>query len=245
MVCRIPRPAATSALWKIASTRASSSALHQIAPRLRHYHQLYPNVRVHLQASNRYLDMIDSGIDVAIRTREFESDSNITIRRLASTRRVLCASPGYLAAHEAPRTPEDLKQHHFLLCVLANQWHELKLTLREETQVIQVLGILESNDGQILRAAALDGMGILVQPSYIVYEDIVAGRPVPLLNEWDPPRLQINIAYPSRKHLPTKVRTFIDFMVDEFRTNDYERKWTSYMGLRGPKPLGHLDAGAR
>lgn len=57
---------------------------------------------------------------------------------------------------------------------------------------------------------------------------------MPLLNEWDLPRLQISIAYPSRKHLPTKVRTFIDFMVDEFRTNDYERKWTSYMGLRGP-----------
>lgn len=67
------------------------------------------------------MDMIDSGIDVAIRTREFESDSNITIRRLASTRRVLCASPGYLAAHGAPRMREDLKQHHFLLYVLANQ----------------------------------------------------------------------------------------------------------------------------
>lgn len=76
-------------------------------------------------------------------------------------------------------------------------------------------------------------MGILVQPSYIVYDDIVAGRLVPILNDWDLPRLQINIAYPSRKHLSAKVRSFIDFMVDEFNRNDYERKWTSFMGLRG------------
>lgn len=214
-----------------------SFSLHQIAPRLRRYHELYPNVTVHLEAANRYMDMIDSGIDVAIRTREFESDSNITIRRLASTRRVLCASPGYLAAHGVPQVPQDLTKHDFLLYVLANKWHELKLTLRDETQVIQVRGLLESNDGQILRAAALDGMGILVQPSYIVYDDIVAGRLVPVLNEWDLPRLQINIAYPSRKHLPTKVRSFIDFMVDEFERNEYERKWTSYMGLRVSAPV--------
>lgn len=209
-----------------------SFSMQQIAPRLVRYRQLYPNVKVHVEVANRYLDMIDEGIDVAIRTREFEPDSNITIRRLASTRRVLCASPSYLARAGVPRSPEDLRGHHFLLYVLANRAHELRLTLGEETQVIQVEGVLESNDGQVLRAAALEGMGILIQPSYIVYEDIVAGRLVPVLNDWDLPRLQINIAYPSRKHLSTKVRSFIDFMVDEFGRNGYERKWTGYMGLR-------------
>lgn len=79
-------------------------------------------------------------------------------------------------------------------------------------------------------------MGLLVQPSCIVYDPIVAGRLVPVLNEWDLPRLQINIADPSRQHLPTKVRSIIDFMVDEFERNDYERKWTSYMGLRATAP---------
>lgn len=105
-----------------------------------------------------------------------------------------------------------------------------------------VQGLLESNDGQVLRAAALEGLGILVQPSYIVYDDIVAGRLVPVLNDWDLPRLQINIAYPNRKHLSARVRSFIDFMVDEFARHEYERKWTSYLGLRGaesaPKQAG-------
>lgn len=108
--------------------------------------------------------------------------------------------------------------------------------------MVTVQGLLESNDGQVLRAAALEGLGILVQPSYIVYDDIVAGRLVPVLNDWDLPRLQINIAYPNRKHLSARVRSFIDFMVDEFARHEYERKWTSYLGLRGaesaPKQAG-------
>lgn len=210
-----------------------SFAMHQIAPRLRRYHQLYPNVRVHVEAANRYLDMIENGIDVAIRTREFEPDSNITIRRLASTRRILCASPAYLAERGTPKSPQDLLEHDLLVYVYANKSNELHLSRGENTQTILIQGLLESNDGQVLRAAAMEGMGVLVQPSYIVYDDIVAGRLVPILNDWDLPRLQINIAYPSRKHLSAKVRSFIDFMVEEFELNDYERKWTSFMGLRG------------
>jgi DNA-binding transcriptional LysR family regulator len=89
-----------------------------------------------------------------------------------------------------------------------------------------VRGLLETNDGQIVRAAALDGMGILMQPSYIIYDDIVAGRLVPVLEDWDLPHLTINLAYPSRKHLSAKVRAFIDFMAGHFEKMDYERKWT-------------------
>ena len=90
--------------------------------------------------------------------------------------------------------------------------------------------MLDANDGQILRTAALDGLGILVQPSYIVYDDIVAGRLVPVLDKWDLPRLTVNLAYPSRKHLSAKVRTFIDFMAGHFAKMDYERKWCGRFG---------------
>jgi DNA-binding transcriptional LysR family regulator len=212
--------------------RVSSSlsfAMQLIAPRLARYHQRYPQVRVHVEAANRYLDMIDNGIDVAIRTREYEPDSTITIRRLASTRRILAASPAYLASRGRPRVPAELSQHDALVYVHANNPNELKFTRGGEQQTVTVRGLLESNDGQVLRAAALNGLGVLIQPSYIVYDDIVAGRLVPVLNDWDLPRLQINIAYPSRKHLSAKVRSFIDFMVEEFDANDYERKWTGFM----------------
>ena len=207
-------------------TASLSFCMHHIAPLLREFTDRYPNVTVQVEAANRYLDIIDNNIDVAIRTREVEPDSNITIRRLGETRRVLAASPGYLAKHGFPRTLDDLQKHKLLIYVHANNPHELRFTRGTEQRTVSVRGLLETNDGQIVRAAALDGMGILVQPVYIVYDDIVAGRLVPVLDEWDLPHLTINLAYPSRKHLSAKVRAFIDFMAGHFAKMDYERKWT-------------------
>ncbi len=212
-------------------TASLSFSMHHVAPLLREYTTRYPNVQVHLEAANRYLDIIDNNIDVAIRTRESEPDSNITIRRMAETRRIMAASPGYLARHGTPRTLEDLQRHKLLIYTYANNPNELRFTKDGGTRVVTVKGLLESNDGQILRAAALDGMGILIQPTYILYEDIVAGRLVPVLDDWDLPRLTINLAYPSRKHLSAKVRTFIDFMVEHFDRMGYERKWTGRFGM--------------
>ena len=211
-------------------TASLSFSLHHVAPLLREYTQRYPNVTVHVEAANRYLDIIDNNIDVAIRTREIEPDSNITIRRLAETRRVLAASPRYLSQHGFPKTLDDLHKHKLLIYTYANNPNELRFTRDGKTTTVTVKGLLESNDGQILRTAALDGLGILVQPSYIVYNDIVAGRLVPVLDDWDLPRLTINLAYPSRKHLSAKVRTFIDFVVEHFAKQDYERKWTGRFG---------------
>lgn len=212
-------------------TASLSFSLHHVAPLLREYTQRYPNVSVHVEAANRYLDIIDNNIDVAIRTREIEPDSNITIRRLGETRRILAASPRYFAQHGFPKTLDELQRHKLLIYTYANNPNELRFTRDGETTTVTVKGLLESNDGQILRTAALDGMGILVQPSYIVYNDIVAGRLVPVLDDWDLPRLTINLAYPSRKHLSAKVRTFIDFVAEHFDKQDYERKWTGRFGV--------------
>lgn len=212
-------------------TASLSFSMQHIAPLLRAYTERYPNVSVHVEAANRYLDIIDNNIDVAIRTREFEPDSNITVRRLARTRRILVASPRYLARHGRPETLEDLHRHQLLIYTHANNPNELRFSREGETVSLQVKGLLESNDGQILRAAALDGLGILVQPTYIVYNDMVAGRLVPLLDDWDLPRLTVNLAYPSRKHLSAKVRTFIDFMAEHFQQMDYEKKWSGRFGV--------------
>jgi DNA-binding transcriptional LysR family regulator len=206
-----------------------SFAMQIIAPRLPRFQQLYPQLRVHIETANRYLDMIDNGIDVAIRTRELEPDSTITIRRLGTTRRFLAASPAYLANRGVPQHPNELSRHALLLYVYAKNPNELSFTRGAQRESVAVHGLLESNDGQVLRAAALNGHGILVQPSYILYDDVVAGRLVPVLDEWELPQLTINIAYPNRKHLSAKVRAFINFMVDEFADHEYERKWTGRM----------------
>ncbi|HEY8358561.1 MAG TPA: LysR family transcriptional regulator [Ramlibacter sp.] len=211
-------------------TASLSFSMQHIAPLLPEYTRRYPDVSVHVETANRYLDLIDNNIDIAIRTREFEPDSNITIRRLAETRRVLAASPGYLARAGTPRDLGDLARHALLVYTYANNPHELRFTRDGQVTPVAIKGVLESNDGQVLRAAALDGLGILIQPSYILYDDIVAGRLVPVLDAWDLPRLTVNLAYPSRKQLSAKVRTFIDFIAEHFQKMEYERKWTGRFG---------------
>ncbi|WP_420991494.1 LysR substrate-binding domain-containing protein [Cupriavidus sp. 30B13] len=211
-------------------TASLSFSMKHLAPLLPEFTRLYPKVDVNILAANRYYDIMDSGIDVAIRTREFEPDSGLTVRRLAETRRVLAASPRYLDSMGTPRQVEDLLRHHMLIYSYANRPHELNFTRRgkdAEERTVTVRSKLESNDGQVIRAAALEGLGILVQPKYIIYDDIVSGRLIPVLDDWDLPRLTINVAFQSRRYLAAKVRLFIDFLVAHFERMDYERKWTS------------------
>jgi DNA-binding transcriptional LysR family regulator len=208
-------------------TASLSFAVQHLAPLLTQYTQRYPKVSIKLDSANRYSTLIDNDVDIAFRTREFESDSSITIRRLAQTRRVVCASPGYLDRQGRPEDIEALAHRPMLIYTLSRNPHELTFTRGQETRSVRIQGLLEANDGQILRAAALNGLGLLIQPRYIVYDDLVAGRLVPVLDEWDLPRLQINVAFHSRRHLSAKVRTFVDFVADHFARNDFERKWTA------------------
>ena len=208
-------------------TASLSFSMIIIAPLLPEFAQRYPDLRVEVVVSNRYTDLLENGIDVAIRNREFESDSAITVRRLAETKRVLAASPQYLQRHGVPKTPDELANHRMLIYNLANQPNLLRFTRNGATTTMPVQGFLEANDGQVIRAAALKHHGILIQPMYIVHEDVVAGRLVPVLQEWELARLVINVAYPTRRHLPAKVRCFVDFLVEVFQRNDYERRWTA------------------
>jgi len=207
-------------------TSAVSFGINHLAPLLPEYTRRFPQVSVDVEVSNRYSNLLDGNIDLAVRTREHEADSSITIRRLAETRRVLAAAPGYLSQHGIPRVPEDLHQHRLLLYSYAHRPDELHFTRDGMTTVLPVNGAMKSNEGQVIRAAALQGLGILVQPKYVIYDDIVRGRLVPVLDAWDLPRLTINLAYASRKFVPAKVRTFIDFLLEHFEKMDFERKWT-------------------
>jgi len=208
-------------------TASLSFSMIVIAPLLPEFTARYPDLRVEIVASNRYTDLLDSGIDVAIRNREFEDDSAITVRRLAETKRVLAASPQYLQRHGTPRTPDELAHHDLLIYNLANQPHNLKFMRNGAVTSLTVQGLLEANDGQVIRAAALKHLGILIQPMYIIHEDIVGGRLVPVLRDWELSRLVMNIAYPTRRHLPAKVRCFVDFLVEQFADREFERRWTA------------------
>ncbi|NPT60158.1 LysR family transcriptional regulator [Paraburkholderia elongata] len=208
------------------TSSVSFAALH-IAPWLPEFNQRYPELVVQITAANRYPNFIEAGIDVAIRTREHEGDSGITVRRLAHTRRVLAASPAYLAQHGVPETPEDIAQHNLLVYSYAVNPYLLQLKRGRERRNIPVSAALESNEGQVICAAGRAGLGIVIQPLYIVHDDIVAGRLIPLLCDWELPPLTINLAYQSRRNQPAKIRVFADALSEHVRKQDLEARWNT------------------
>lgn len=201
-------------------TASLSLCLQHILPLLPKFNQQYPDVRLDIVAENRYYDIIDDNIDVALRTRESEPDTSLVVRRLTDTRRMLAASPDYLSRYGSPKHPKALADHQLLLYTYATAPYEMFFQRDEESITISTKASLESNDGQLLRAAALQGLGILAQPTYVIHDDIVAGRLIPVLTDWSLPRLAINLVYTSRLHLPAKTRAFIDFIVKEFQHLD-------------------------
>lgn len=206
-------------------TSSLSFAMIYMAPMLPAFRKLYPKLDVQIIAANRYPDFIEAGIDVAIRTREQEPDSNIIIRRIGQMRRVLAAAPSYLATHGRPEHPADLARHDMLIYNLANDPYSLRLQQGNATQTVRIAPTLDSNDGQVIRGAALAGLGILIQPLYIVQGDIFAGRLVPVLMDWELPLLTMNVAYQNRVRLPAKIRVFSDFLVDYIREKSEAGIW--------------------
>lgn len=206
-------------------TSSVSFATLHIAPFLTEFNRRYPSISVQIVAANRYPDFIEAGIDIAIRTREHEGDSGITVRKLADTSRILAASPAYLIENGRPAQPEDLNQHRMLVYNLAVDPYILHFRRGEEARDVPITSVLDSNEGQVIVAAGLAGLGIVVQPLYIIHDDIVAGRLVPLLTEWQLPRLTINLAYQSRRYQPAKIRVFTEFLIECTERRQLAAKW--------------------
>lgn len=202
----------------------SFSLLH-LTPVVEAFCARHPQVDVELQISNRYSNLIEGDLDLAIRTRRVEEDSSVTIRKLAQMPRFVAASPRYLATRGVPERPEDLKHHDLLLYTLADDWQALTFHRHDQVERIAHKARIASNDGQVLRRAALGDLGILVQPAYILEDDLRAGRLVRVLTDWELPLLTMNIAFPTRQNLPAKIRLFINSIYDYFEENGLEARW--------------------
>ncbi|PDT03238.1 LysR family transcriptional regulator [Rhizobium chutanense] len=213
----LERVLSPSGLLKV--TSSLSFAMLCIAPVLQEFRALYPRLNVQIVTANRYLDFIEAGIDVAIRTREHEPDSGIIVRKLGSTPRLLAAAPEYLSRRGMPVKPADLMRHDMLVYNLANEPNILNLTRQGRSERVNIGNTLDCNDGQVIRQAALAGMGILIQPLYIIADDIRAGSLVPVLTDWELPILNMNIAYQNKTRLPAKVKVFSDFLISKIRSN--------------------------
>ena len=211
--------AAKSAAVPRGTLKVSTSVnfgVRHTAPAIAAFLERYPEVKFDIALSDRMVDLVEEGIDVAIRIGSPGSDT-LVARRLGETVVVPCASAEYLARHGAPRTPEELEQHNCLTYEYVpprNQWRFLDSDGRE--RIARVSGNLHSNNGDLLAEAAAQGAGIVYQPTFIVGEAVRAGRLVPLLQDFQAPPLPIYAVFASRKHLSAKVRLFVDFLVERF-----------------------------
>ena len=114
-----------------------------------------------------------------------------------------------------------------LIYNLAKDPTVLHLSQGQDHRDVEISSAFDSNEGQVIVSAGLAGLGIVIQPLYIIHDEIVAGRLVPVLLDWALPPLTINIAYQSRRHLPAKIRVFTDYLVERFEALDLERKWAA------------------
>jgi len=179
------------------------------------YLRQHPQVQISLNLADRFIDVVDEGFDIVIRIAELQ-DSSLIARRLAPCRRLLCASPAYLDQHGTPQVPQDLAIHHCL--VYSNElkpdtWH---LQGPEGTESIKVNGPICADNGDILRAAAIEGLGVTLLPTFIIGPDLAAGRLRQVLADYCPPPISIHAVFPSRRYLSAKVRSFVDFMTVYF-----------------------------
>ncbi|MCJ0825274.1 LysR family transcriptional regulator [Luteimonas sp. 50] len=183
-----------------------------VSPLLPEFLDLHPAVRVSVDLSDVRVDLVRSGIDVAIRIGTLD-DSRLVARQLASNRHVLCASPAYLARRGTPRSPADLAAHDCLLLV-GDQGRQDTWRFHgggEETAV-RVTGRIESNQGELLRDAAVAGLGIARHSYWHVCDDLRAGRLQRVLPGHPLPESGIHAVMPQRRLVPPRVRAFVDFL---------------------------------
>ncbi len=197
-------------------TTSVNFGVRHVAPAIAAFLERHREVRFDVSLSDRVVDLVEEGFDLAIRIGGPGAD-NLVARKLGETRLVPCASPGYLARHGAPKTPEDLAGHNCFTYEYVSPRHVWRFRDRGGTEhAVRVSGRLHSNNGELLAEAAAQGAGIVFEPAFIVGPEVRAGRLVPLLQDYVPPPVPIYALYPSRKHLSAKVRRFVDVLTERF-----------------------------
>ncbi len=190
-----------------------------VAPLVKRYMQTNPEVSISLDLSDRLVDLVNEGVDCAIRIGDLEDSSLVSVR-LGEMRRVVVANPDYLRRHGTPTHLADLARHNCLSLVQQRGWTFREAQSNKNT-VIKVTGTLESNDGAVLRDWALAGHGLAWRSMWEVGADLKSGRLVSLLDDFAAPAVGIFAIFPQRRALPLRVRLLIDTIKDAYAESGY------------------------
>lgn len=194
-----------------------SFGIRHLAPLWPRFMQRYPDVELDIALSDRVVDIVEEGYDLAIRISRTGSASHAA-RKLGTSRNIVCASPAYLKAHGQPEKPADLVGHRCLgytYAATANEWHFVDEEGRPH--MVKVNYVMHANNGDTAREAAIAGQGVIWQPAFLIGDDLKAGRLVALMPGYRMPDIDVLAVYPSRRHLSAKVRVMVDFLVEAFQ----------------------------
>jgi DNA-binding transcriptional LysR family regulator len=192
--------------------------LHSLAPVVQSYAARYPDVVPDVTLADRHVDLVEEGFDVGILVARPMRSASIVTRRLTTGHMTVCATPAYLARHGTPTRPEHLLEHPCLSRPQEQGGDERVFSGPDGEIRVRPTNAIAANNTEMLRQFALLGMGVAILPSYLIGRDLASGRLVPLLGDYRLPPIDISIAYPSRLHLPAKVRTFVDHLVEHFQS---------------------------
>jgi DNA-binding transcriptional LysR family regulator len=206
---------------EIRFTAPMSFGLLHLARLVPKFLERHPECRVDLRVSDAYADLIEERFDLAVRIGTLP-DSTFVARKFAPIRLAIAASPAYLAGHGRPTQPEDLRDHECL-----NYLARTDLWTFTHRRKLEVGGRLNISNGDALRAAALSGAGIVYLPTFLIGDDLAAGRLELLLEEHVPQLHSAYAVYPASRHLSPKVRAMIDFLVESFGSRP---PWDAYLG---------------
>jgi len=190
-----------------------------VVPLLWDFMRLYPEIELELILNDRYVNLLEEGVDLAIRVGVLH-DTRLVARKLGSTPQVTIAAPDYLKCHGVPQTPSDLQQHNCLLYTLLRTPNEWQFQGPAGLQRVRIGGSFSANNSEAVRDAVLQGFGIAVFPTWLLCEHLHDGSLQILLPDYPPNPLAIHALYPQSGYLPLKVRCFIDYLRAEFARSD-------------------------
>lgn len=190
--------------------------LLHLAPLWPAFMAMHPGVTLDVTLSDRLVDLVDEGYDLAVRITRLDA-STLVSRYLASTRMILCASPEYLRRHGAPAHPSEIAKHPVIAYTLLAMGEQWQFEGPAGPVSVKVVPRMRTNSGDTCCAAAVQHLGIVLQPSFLVAAHLASGALVEVLPQYRSIELGVYAVYPSRKHLTPKVRALVDFLVEAFR----------------------------
>jgi len=197
-----------------------SFGLLHLAPAIDLFTQQHPQLTIHLDFSDRQVDIIEEGFDLALRIAELR-DSNIQARKVCSSHHVLAASPEYLKRKGCPKHPSEIKQHEFLKYGVGNSALWAITDTEGKKHRFSVQSKMSANNGDFLLQMAKAGHGIVMLPTFIAWQALASGELVQVLPDCSLPSLNAYFVYPRNRFLPLRARALIDFMVERFGENPY------------------------